>query len=544
MNFILDSNSIVIQVSASSFRSFMFEDLGNFDARDNQFIFPEEGGGEFVVKYTDITLYNGTAPVPTFTAIAAAVLAALRAYGSASAGVGGSTSANQTNGTQKTQIVDPAGTVASVETRGTKGAQAVEILDAAGAQITTFGGPASGDVAEGSSDSGNPVKIGGKARTVRPAAQSDGYRINAYFDEYGRLGVVEGTPIAPVTHLIDSAGSRYGTAAYTTSNTITVTGFLTTVADPTVYIVWIKYKANGSNYWKTIRNSAGYSITASANVITVTGTTAFTGFAASDSYLIGVNYSVPSMQVSSALPANFWSPANGSLAYLSASTLTASGFPFTVDSASCALLTLGVTNASNVLTRYENGVNGISLYASSGTVTIYQYGVALSAFLNTDTSYKIAINYEQKGFDQGSNSLQTTQLNPDFLNFSGPEVSLGAAQTLTGSMVNIGTPVSCASFYNVGCHFKVTHQNETTITVQFLIQTQAGATNSYQTVTETLSGGADTVVLKTYAIPAANGLYYINIPTNGTVMYLQMQAMDNSAGTHPTIDYVEYTKAY
>ena len=46
-----------------------------------------------------------------------------------------------------------------------------------------------GDVAHDASDSGNPVKIGGKAATSTPTAVSAGDRVNAYFDANGRLVV-------------------------------------------------------------------------------------------------------------------------------------------------------------------------------------------------------------------------------------------------------------------------------------------------------------------------------------------------------------------
>lgn len=47
-----------------------------------------------------------------------------------------------------------------------------------------------GDVAHDAADSGNPLKIGGKAETTAPAAVADGDRVNAWFDEYGRLVTV------------------------------------------------------------------------------------------------------------------------------------------------------------------------------------------------------------------------------------------------------------------------------------------------------------------------------------------------------------------
>ncbi len=48
----------------------------------------------------------------------------------------------------------------------------------------------SGDVAVGTIDSGNPVKIGGFATSGIPVAVSDGQRVNGYFDNFGRLHVI------------------------------------------------------------------------------------------------------------------------------------------------------------------------------------------------------------------------------------------------------------------------------------------------------------------------------------------------------------------
>jgi len=46
-----------------------------------------------------------------------------------------------------------------------------------------------GDVAHDAADSGNPVKVGGKAATSTPSAVANGDRVDAFFDEYGRLNV-------------------------------------------------------------------------------------------------------------------------------------------------------------------------------------------------------------------------------------------------------------------------------------------------------------------------------------------------------------------
>lgn len=51
-----------------------------------------------------------------------------------------------------------------------------------------------GSVAHDGVDSGNPVKIGGKARTTNPTAVSDGDRVDAMYDKLGRQVVILGQP--------------------------------------------------------------------------------------------------------------------------------------------------------------------------------------------------------------------------------------------------------------------------------------------------------------------------------------------------------------
>ena len=51
----------------------------------------------------------------------------------------------------------------------------------------TFTGTTAGDVAHDASDSGNPVKIGGKARSVNPTAVAGLDRVDGMFDLIGRF---------------------------------------------------------------------------------------------------------------------------------------------------------------------------------------------------------------------------------------------------------------------------------------------------------------------------------------------------------------------
>jgi hypothetical protein len=63
-------------------------------------------------------------------------------------------------------------------------------VDDGGGSLTVDGTfTAAGDVAHDDADSGNPVKIGGRADTTLPAAVADGDRVDAWFNERGALSV-------------------------------------------------------------------------------------------------------------------------------------------------------------------------------------------------------------------------------------------------------------------------------------------------------------------------------------------------------------------
>lgn len=81
-----------------------------------------------------------------------------------------------------------------------------------------------GDVASGSSDSGNPCKVGGQARTTNPTAVTDGQRVNAVFDKVGRQIVVTG-------HARELTGVQQTTITSSTAETTIVTAVASTFLD-------------------------------------------------------------------------------------------------------------------------------------------------------------------------------------------------------------------------------------------------------------------------------------------------------------------------
>jgi len=68
--------------------------------------------------------------------------------------------------------------------------------------------PRGGDVAHDAVDSGNPIKVGGRASLNEPTAVADNDRVNAWFDQLGRQVVLMGhaNPESPVTANGSAAG--------------------------------------------------------------------------------------------------------------------------------------------------------------------------------------------------------------------------------------------------------------------------------------------------------------------------------------------------
>lgn len=88
----------------------------------------------------------------------------------------------------------------------------------------------------------------------------------------------------PVTHWSPIDGS----VTFTTDVTLTCSGFPFTVENGTCGVVFVMYKPTAGLWTRLINGTSGVSISASANVITVTG--AGTPFASGDTYIVGLSY--------------------------------------------------------------------------------------------------------------------------------------------------------------------------------------------------------------------------------------------------------------
>jgi len=104
-----------------------------------------------------------------------------------------------------------------------------------------------------------------------------------------------------------------------------------------------------------------------------------------------------------------WSPNDGTVTYLGASTLTAAGFPFVVDDSNCYITGIIVRKAANLLVEYINGHDGIAIAAAAGTITIS--GVT-TPFAVGDMDYYVYMVYQEKAYTEATDSLRTEENQP------------------------------------------------------------------------------------------------------------------------------------
>lgn len=111
---------------------------------------------------------------------------------------------------------------------------------------------AAGDVAHDAADSGNPVKIGGKARTTNPTAVSDADRVDATFDTAGRMVVVNNQCrelMAYQTTTITSSTASTTIVTAIASTFCDITGIQITNSSATATLFTIRDSSGGTIRW-------------------------------------------------------------------------------------------------------------------------------------------------------------------------------------------------------------------------------------------------------------------------------------------------------
>lgn len=203
------------------------------------------------------------------------------------------------------------------------------------------------------------------------------------------------------------------TATFATGTTITLTNlppFLSTLGTSSNAITHVKVIPASGSAKVYINGSGGVTLKLTAgSTITITGAGA-TPFVAGDSYEVGINYKSSASLLSTkleGLPPEYCSPWDGTVVYASSNTLTASGFPFTVDDANCYIRSIAWKTVGNVWNRISNGDNGVNIYSSAGTITVTGVG---SPFTSTDI-YRVAISAQKKSYDAGLDAEKVVMQN-------------------------------------------------------------------------------------------------------------------------------------
>lgn len=112
--------------------------------------------------------------------------------------------------------------------------------------------------------------------------------------------------------------------------------------------------------------------------------------------------------------AEYISPVDFTVTYTSASTITLTGLPFTLVSG-VSIVYIRVRNSStNVTTVYVNGSGGYAFAYSSGVVTAYKDGVAVSIFASNNM-YEVGLNGQKKSYDQSLDTQKVINQSPDRL---------------------------------------------------------------------------------------------------------------------------------
>lgn len=105
-----------------------------------------------------------------------------------------------------------------------------------------------GDVANGSSDSGNPLKVGGIGHTANPTAVTDGQRVAATFDKLGKqvcVGSIRDMKINQVT-TITSSTSETTIVTAVASTFLDLYGLIISNKSATATLVTIKDSTSGT----------------------------------------------------------------------------------------------------------------------------------------------------------------------------------------------------------------------------------------------------------------------------------------------------------
>lgn len=160
---------------------------------------------------------TGTASLTIYTSQEAAIVDVGRPIIGQGSNIIGSVGIDQTTpGTTNAVSVAQVGSTTVATGNGVVGTGVQRVAIASDNTAFSVNATATGNVANGASDSGNPIKIGGKALTTNPTAVSTTQRVDATFDKVGRQVVVN-------NHVREMRSSQTTTITSSTAETTFIT---------------------------------------------------------------------------------------------------------------------------------------------------------------------------------------------------------------------------------------------------------------------------------------------------------------------------------
>jgi hypothetical protein len=112
------------------------------------------------------------------------------------------------------------------------------------------------------------------------------------------------------------------------------------------------------------------------------------------------------------LAAEYLSPKDFTVTYTSASTVTLTGVNFVIENGAQIAYIKVRNSATNRTNTYVNGSAGYGFAHSSGVVTAYLNGIAVSIFTANDM-YELGINAQKKAYDPTTDVLKIVNQSPD-----------------------------------------------------------------------------------------------------------------------------------
>lgn len=240
------------------------------------------------------------------------------------------------------------------------------------------------------------------------------------------------------------------------------------------------------------------------------------------------------------IPYTHISPADGTVTYTSTTSVTCTGWPFTVDDANCLITGMYYKPTGGSWYLIENNKHNINMSASSNVITVTGLD---KPFASGDT-YILFVIAQQKAYDSTNDLLKIAEQSPLNLQYSGPTAILAAAQTLTGSYADVGPEIPCWGYRTVGIWLKITVNQATALNVQVLAKHTASDTSEYNLPISIVGSSSVSITPEVVALPATNNVILLMVNVANVVPYIQIQMSETDAGTDATVDSCFYTAGY